>query len=77
MKKYLYLLYMHNFTSYYEEKTNIWLVIFKDTVWSGFLMPQGLNCNHHQFTFVLEVKKTGPDHKKTENHSFNQFYTGV
>jgi len=31
MEKYLYLLYMYNFTSYYyEEKTNIWIVIFKN-----------------------------------------------
>ena len=43
------------------------LLVFESLVRSSFLLPQGLNHNHDWSTFVLEVKKTGPDHKKTKN----------
>jgi hypothetical protein len=42
-------------------------LVFESPVWSGFLVPQGLNRNRNRSTFVPEVKKTGPDRKKTEN----------
>ena len=45
----------------------IYWLVFESPVRSGFLTPQGLNRNRNRSTLVPEVKKTGPDHKKTKN----------
>jgi len=47
-------------------------LVFESPVQSGFLTPQGLNQDRNQSTLFPEVKKTGPDHKKTTDHGFNQ-----
>src|SRR6267378_4523917 len=45
-------------------------LVFESLVWSSFLVPQGFNHNHNWSAFLLEVKKTGPDCKKTADCGF-------
>ena len=46
--------------------------MFESPVRSGFLTPQGLNRNHNRSAIFPEVKKTGPDRKKTADRGFNR-----
>ena len=47
-------------------------VVFESPVRSGFLTPQGLNRNRNRSALSPEVKKTGPDRKKTADRGFNR-----
>jgi len=47
-------------------------VVFESPVQSGFLTPQGLNRDRNRSTLFPEVKKTGPDRKKTADRGFNR-----
>jgi len=48
-------------------------VVLESPVRSGFLTPEGLDRDRDRSTFILEVKKTGPDRKKTETAVFCSF----
>jgi len=47
-------------------------IVFESPVWSSFLTPQGLNRDRNRSTLFPDVKKTGPDHKKTADRGFNR-----
>ena len=52
-------------------------IVFKGPVRSGLWIPEGVDRDQDQSTFVLELQKTGPDRRRPKTAVFCSLWTSL